>query len=260
MKNSLTFALVQVDLAWEKKDQNLKHIEELMKDHIKNADVIALPEMFSTGFSMASSTLAESMSGPTIAWMAKQASTYDALICGSLIVKENDDYYNRMVWVYPTGEMGCYDKRHLFRMGNENQHFSSGNKRKVISWRGWRICPQICYDLRFPVWSRNRNDYDVLMYSANWPASRDDVWSTLLKARALENQSYVVGVNRIGCDQMGVDYVGDSLIFDFKGARLNSDSLNDEIVQEVTFCKEDLEDFRAKFPVLKDADDFEIQM
>jgi len=162
--------------------------------------VVFLPEMFATGFSMNVSELAEPMNGETVNWMKKRCSEHQLALCGSLIIQENGNFYNRMLFVEPSGKTSFYDKRHLFTMGNEESHFQAGTERLIVDYKGWRICPLICYDLRFPVWARNRNEYDLLVYSANWPQARTEVWNTLLKARAIENQCYVVGVNRVGAD------------------------------------------------------------
>ncbi len=258
-KESLFVTLVQAHLAWEDREANFSSIEKLLKQNVKETDIIVLPEMFSTGFSMNATALADVPGGTTYKWMSEIAGHYDAVVCGSVIVIEDDYYYNRFIWMQPTGEWSCYDKRHLFRMGDENKIFTAGEKRKVVTWRGWNICPLICYDLRFPVWGRNRNDYDLLIYVANWPAARDEVWQTLLKARAIENQCYVAGVNRVGADGRDIIYSGNSLLIDPRGTPVANAGYNNQCVITGKLNKQALTDFRNKFPVHLDADKFSIE-
>ena len=185
--------------------------------------------MFSTGFSMDAAALAEDMDGPTIGWMREEAAAMGCVLAGSLIVREGGRHFNRLVWARPDGTLAHYDKRHLFRMAGEQQHYAAGDRRLVVEIKGWRVCPMVCYDLRFPVWSRNRGDYDLLLYVANWPARRAHAWSALLRARAIENLSYVVGVNRIGRDGNGTSYAGDSVALDFLGQPLSSEGGGDRV-------------------------------
>ena len=253
----LRISLVQVDLVWQEPATNLDRIGRLLAPLAGRTDLILLPETFTTGFTMETDRLAEETDGAASHWMANQAWKLNAVIAGSIIVREGKHYYNRLLWVTPDHETGYYDKRHLFRMGGEDIHFSPGAERKVFTCQGWRVCPMICYDLRFPVWSRNRNDYDVLVYLANWPAPRRQVWKTLLAARAIENQCYVAAVNRIGKDGNSIAYTGDSLVADPKGGIIAC--LDDEeVVETVSLSYQDLIAFREKFPVHLDGDDFTI--
>lgn len=252
----LNIAVFQLDLVWENSEANRARIDELLQDINANTDIVFLPEMFTTGFSMNVSELAETMEGETVQWMKNRSSEHQLALCGTLIIQENGQFYNRSVFVEPSGEIHFYDKRHLFTMGNEESHFKKGTERLIVQYKGWRICPLICYDLRFPVWSRNRNEYDLLVYSANWPNARNDVWNTLLKARAIENQCYVVGVNRIGKDGNGIDYSGDSQVLNSKGEHLAKSLYNAEQVLIASLSFQKMADFRSKFPVLNDADDY----
>lgn len=252
----LNIAIFQLDLVWENPAANRAKIDEWLRKIELNIDVVFLPEMFTTGFSMNVSELAESMDGETLQWMKYRCSQHQFAICGSLIIQENGKFYNRLVFVEPSGEVRFYNKRHLFTMGNEESHFQKGTERLVVQYKGWRICPLICYDLRFPVWSRNRNDYDLLVYSANWPQNRNDVWNALLKARSIENQCYVVGVNRVGLDGHGIDYTGDSQVFSSKGKELAKSLSENEEILTTSLSFQEMTEFRRRFPVLNDADVF----
>lgn len=254
----LNIAVFQLDLVWENHEANRARIDELLQDINTNTDVVFLPEMFTTGFSMNVSELGETMDGVTVQWMKKRSSEHQLALCGSLIIQENGDFYNRSVFVEPSGEIHFYNKRHLFTMGEEESHFQKGTERLIVPYKGWRICPLICYDLRFPVWSRNRNEYDLLVYSANWPNARNEVWKTLLKARSIENQCFVVGVNRIGKDENGIDYSGDSQVLNPKGEHLAKSISNAEEVLIASLSHQEMVDFRGKFPVLNDADDYNL--
>ncbi len=196
--------IIQTHLAWEDKTANLEHFSAHLSALAEATDLIVLPEMFSTGFSMQPERLAEPMDGPTVQWMRAKAADTNAAMVGSLMVREGDCYYNRLVWMFPDGTLQHYDKRHLFSYGTENEHYTAGTNQLLVNWKGWKICPLICYDLRFPVWSRNTMGYDLLLYVANWPERRSLAWNALLAARAIENQSYTVGVNRIGADGNGM--------------------------------------------------------
>ena len=250
--------LLQTDIIWENKFKNYEHLEELMSAVPSGTDIIILPEMFNTGFSMNPADLSEPPLSDTMEWMRSIAKKYSSGVCGSYIVGENNCFYNRWVFVSPVNEIWSYDKRHLFGVSGEDKLFTRGTKRIVFKFRNLRICPNICYDLRFPVWSRIRNDYDLLINTANWPESRRDVWITLLKARALENQCYVAGVNRIGVDGTGIKYCGDSMIIGPKGEIIASGERDLECVVNGDISLQELSDFREKFPVLNDADDFTI--
>lgn len=255
--NNLQISIIQPGLAWESRDANLNHIASLISG-IEETSLVILPEMFATGFTMNAEQFAEAMDGPTLSWMKEKAAEKEAAIAGSIIAKEGAVFFNRLLWVTPGGEVQWYDKRHLFTMGGENLHYSPGNKRLIVDYKGWRICPLICYDLRFPVWSRNKGDYDLLIYVANWPSARQHVWENLLVARAIENQAYVAGVNRVGSDAGGIGYEGGSAVVDAKGGATFLGS--SEQVKTFTVSLSELHRFREEFPVLNDRDDFEIKI
>jgi omega-amidase len=255
----LNIAVFQFDLAWEDPVANRLKIDQLLQETDEKTDVVFLPEMFTTGFSMNVSELAEPMDGETIQWMKKRCQEHQLALCGSLIISENNHFFNRLVFVEPSGKIQFYNKRHLFTMGNEESHFEKGMERLIVQYKGWRICPLICYDLRFPVWSRNRNDYDLLVYSANWPENRKDVWNTLLRARAIENQTYVVGANRVGVDGQKIAYSGNSQIFDTKGNCLSESNEDDEMIISAEISYSEMDKFRTSFTVLNDADSFSIE-
>lgn len=219
--------------------------------------------MFSTGFSMNTSELAETMDGETVAWMKKVSNENGVILTGSIIIEEDEKHFNRLIWMLPNGQYGQYDKRHLFAYGEEDKHYNPGNKRLIASVKGWKINLQVCYDLRFPVWARQQSstngpEYDVLIYVANWPERRSHAWKTLLCARAIENQCYVVGVNRVGTDGNNIYYSGNSLVIDPLGQVLYH-MADEEDINTITLTKEKLEEVRSKFPFWKDADDFKIQ-
>jgi predicted amidohydrolase len=250
---------IQSEIAWEDKAQNLKHFGNLLKEIAGKSDIAVLPEMFSTGFSMHAQHLAETNEGATIGQVRQWAKTYNLAICGSFMAKEDSKIYNRGFFITPEGGASFYDKRHLFRMGEENG-FTAGNRTFSVLYKGWKIRLIICYDLRFPVWCRNRNnEYDLLICTANWPQARSLVWETLLKARALENQCYVCGANRIGIDGNEILYQGNSVLIDFKGKIIAETELNKKSVVNGIISKKKLDDFRQKFPVWMDADDFDIK-
>lgn len=259
LNQDLRVSYVQADLVWEDPIANCAQLEESIQDLQGLTDVIILPEMFSTGFSM-SAIGAEIASGPTVQWMKLQASRLHVLLIGSLKIKESGQYYNRLLAVHPSGQIDSYDKRHLFRMGNEEAFYTAGNALCLISYKSWSIAPFICYDLRFPVWSRNvQLKYDLAIYVANWPAARTHAWSSLLRARAIENLAYVVGVNRVGIDGNQLEYEGASSIVSFKGEDLFPLSSNVSI-QTQTLSFQALKDFREKFPAHLDADGFSISI
>lgn len=252
----LRISLLQTDIKWEDKEYNLATLERYISQLTGKTDLIVLPEMFSTGFSMNSHILAETTEGNTISKLQTWAAQYEVALSGSFIAEDNNEYYNRGFFITPT-EATFYDKRHLFRMGDEPKHFSAGDKQCIIQYNGFNICLLICYDLRFPVWARSvDNNYDLLLYVANWPEARSRVWSVLLEARALENQAYVCGVNRVGKDGIGLSYKGQSTLIDFKGNKLVYFNTAIEQIETVEISKEELNLFRNKFPVWKDADRF----
>ncbi|WP_353722453.1 amidohydrolase [Dyadobacter sp. 676] len=258
-KEILSIALVQADLHWENVTANLASFEEKLAALSEPVDVIVLPEMFNTGFTM-NTALAEPVNLTTTRWMKQIAKQTNALVVGSFAVNDKGSFFNRLFCVRPDGTYAQSDKRHLFRMGEENKYYTAGNSRLTIEWKGWKICPLVCYDLRFPVWSRNiQNDaYDILLYVANWPARRAHAWSTLLQARAIENQCYVVGVNRVGTDGNGLQYRGDSVALDYLGEPLVM-LTNQETEKIVHISRTELAAYRQGFPALSDADDFEIR-
>ena len=258
-QENLRVAVFQFDLAWENPEVNRTKIDEWLQKANRKMDVVFLPEMFTTGFSMNATELAEPMDGETITWMKAKCAEHQLALCGSLIIKENGQFFNRLVFVKPSGEIQHYDKRHLFTMADEESHFQPGMERLIVNYNGWRICPLICYDLRFPVWARNRNEYDILVYSANWPESRTEVWNTLLKARAIENQSYVVGANRVGVDGSNILYSGNSQLIDPKGSVLSAIADHHKGIVYAGFSYSELMEYRKKFPVLDDADQFVVK-
>jgi omega-amidase len=259
---TLTITTIQTKLEWEDKEANLRLLEKKINSIEQKTEIVVLPEMFSTGFSMQPQLFAESMDGETMEWMKEIASANTIILTGSIIIKEDDKYFNRLIWMLPNGQYGCYDKRHLFAYGDEHNHYSAGNKRLIASVKGWKLNLQICYDLRFPVWARqqstiNEPEYDVLINVANWPEKRSHAWKTLLCARAIENQCYVVGVNRVGDDGNNIYHSGNSLIVDPLGEVLYH-AVDEEDVFTITLEKEKLNEIRTKFPFWKDADKFNL--
>jgi omega-amidase len=254
----LRVTIVQTALHWQNSEANRDMFTEKLSAAAPETDLIVLPEMFTTGFSMNAPELAEEHEGPTLAWMQEEAKKHKAVITGSVIVKEKGKYFNRLYWVRPDGSYETYDKRHLFRMAKEHHTYTAGNNRLIVSLNGWNICPLVCYDLRFPVWSRNTsNAYDLMLYVANWPKVRNQPWRTLLQARAIENLAYVVGVNRVGTDGNDYPYSGDSAIIHPKGHHLLEVS-EVEGIHTLTLSKSELEDFREAFPAHLDADTFQL--
>lgn len=257
LKNELIISGLQYNIAWENAEENIRFIERSIKALEIKPDLIVLPETFTTGFTKNTSAVAESMDDYSINALKKIAKETQIAICGSLIISYHHKLYNRFVFVHPGGQVEFYDKRHLFSMGGEKNAVSSGDSRVIIKYKGWRIKPQICYDLRFPVWSRNENNYDLLINCSNWPKARNSVWNILLKARAIENQCYVFGVNRIGTDNNGIDHIGQTQCVDANGELLvKADSGSGFIT--TTLNLEELHKFRKEFPVLDDRDAFSI--
>ena len=260
---TLTITTIQSNLLWEEKSANLNMLEKKISGMEEKTEIVVLPEMFSTGFSMKPEQLAETMDGETIQWMKRVSRENGIILTGSVIIEENRNYFNRLIWMLPNGQYGQYDKRHLFAYAEEDEHYNPGNKRLIASVKGWKINLQVCYDLRFPVWARQQikeenPEYDVLIYVANWPERRSHAWKTLLCARAIENQCYVVGVNRVGNDGNNIYHSGNSLIIDPLGQVLYH-MADDEDVFTITLQKEKLEEVREKFPFWKDADHFNMQ-
>ncbi len=259
--SSLTITIIQTKLAWEDKEANLQMLEEKINAIEERTEIVVLPEMFSTGFTMQPQLFAEEMEGETLEWMKRIAADKRIVLTGSFVIQEEDKFYNRLIWMLPNGEYGFYNKRHLFGYGGEDQHYTAGNKRLIASVKGWKINLQVCYDLRFPVWARqtptghSSPEYDVLIYVANWPERRSHAWKTLLCARAIENQCYVVGVNRVGVDGNNINHSGNSLVIDPLGEVLYHKA-DEEDTFTITLEKEWLEEVRKKFPFWKDGDQF----
>jgi predicted amidohydrolase len=271
--SSLHFTIIQTNLFWEDKDANLQLLEDKIKSMNERTQVVMLPEMFSTGFSMRPEELAETMDGKTLHWMKRVVSEKKIILAGSLIIEENGNYYNRLIWMLPNGQYGQYDKRHLFAYAEEDKHYTAGNLRLIASVNGWKINLMVCYDLRFPVWSRQAPsprgegtppptgevgggpEYDVLIYVANWPERRSIAWKTLLVARAIENQCYVIGVNRVGNDGNDIYHSGNSMVVDPLGEILYHKA-DDEDIFTIGLDKEHLEKIREKLPFWRDADRF----
>lgn len=251
----INVTLIQSDIIWEDRISNLKKYQEKI-NQIKSTDLIILPEMFTSGFSMNPKDISEKMDGETIQWMKDNASKINSAICGSIIIEEDNKYFNRFIWVNPDGSINHYDKRHLFSFAGENENYTPGNDKIIIEYKGWKICPLICYDLRFPVWSRNLEDYDLLIYVANWPDKRKTAWKSLLVARAIENQCYVIGVNRVGRDSKNY-YSGDSSLINALGETLYINSHIEEI-HTTTITKYELNKVRTQLPFLNDRDNFKI--
>jgi omega-amidase len=250
-------SILQYDNAWKDSEKNLTYVKEKLAELPKGTELLILSEMFTTGFTNDVKEVAETMSGLTLSSLKKWAIEYDLAICGSVLIEENGKYYNRFVFVKPDGEVATYDKRHLFTMGGEDKTFTAGDTCETIEYKGWKIKPQVCYDLRFPVWSRNTDNYDLLIYVSNWPKARQKPYEILLHARAIENQCYVCASNRIGVDGNNIPYYGNSLIIDAKGKTLAS-AEDEEMVLSFDLSKDELDSFRAKFPVLGDGDSFEV--
>ena len=267
--SSLTITSIQTNIIWEDKQANLQLLEKKINSIQQPTEIVVLPEMFSTGFSMQPELFAETMDGETVNWMKRMAISKKIILTGSIIVKEESNFFNRLIWMLPNGQFGYYDKRHLFAFAHENQHYTAGNKRLIASVKGWKINLQICYDLRFPVWARQSSllppdrglvgevllEYDLLINVANWPQKRRHAWQTLLAARAIENQCYVIGVNRVGNDGNNIYHSGDSLAINPLGETLYHKP-DEEDIHTITFVKNDLEAIRNKFPFWKDGDYF----
>ncbi|WP_200975829.1 amidohydrolase [Echinicola sp. 20G] len=261
---NLKIALVQTDLFWQDREANLAMLEEKLWPLQGKVDLIILPEMFPTGFSMQAELLAEPMNFTTSKWMKQMAKQSKAVVTGSVIIKADKKFFNRLLWVSPDGTVRHYDKRHLFRMAQEDHHYNMGLKNEVFELKGWKVLPQVCYDLRFPVWSRNQSSqngemhYDLSFYIASWPAARESAWDALLKARAIENLCYTIGVNRVGEDGNGIAYSGHSAAYDFKGSTMAFVADKEDILI-VDLNAEELRQYREKFPAWKDADRFEVK-
>jgi len=258
-QNNLRIAMFQYSIVWENKQANLDKVTSWLEKEKSQADLLVLPEMFTTGFSMKAEELSETDDGETMKEVKHWAKSFDMAITGTFIAREGHRFYNRAFFITPGGEVFFYDKRHLFSIGSEHTVFSAGEEKVIVPYKGWNICMQVCYDLRFPVWARNvDNEYDLLLYTANWPASRISSWNTLLPARAIENQAYICGVNRVGEDGLQVKHNGYSSLYDMKGKLLAGFEPEEEGMKVATLSLNLLKEFREKFPVWKDADPFKI--
>ena len=258
MKEDLTVSIIQTELAWENKEANFNHFDELINAIELDTDLIVLPEMFSTGFSMNAENLYDKPEGKTLEWMRRHAINKNVAITGSAIIKDGDHCYNRLFFVEPSGDYKIYDKKHLFTLAGEEQYYSAGKDKLILDYKGWKICPMVCYDLRFPAWIRNLEDYDLLIFVANWPAMRVKAWDTLLQARAIENMAYTIGVNRVGEDGKGFPHCGHSAIYDALGEKITTDLFEQAFVETKTLSKDELIKTREKFGFLKDKDRFEL--
>ena len=256
MQNELKIAIIQSDLVWENPKQNRENFTKKIDAIDEEVDVIILPEMFTSGFTMNASVVAETMKDETVTWMQQIASKTNAAIVGSVVISEGNNFYNRLLFVESSGKISIYNKRHTFTLVGEDKIYKAGTEKLIVNYNGWKICPLICYDLRFPVWARNTEDYDVLMYVANWPKPRVSAWDALLKARAIENMSYCIGVNRVGIDGVNSEYSGHSAVYDVLGNIITSFKPNKEQTQIVTLEKKHIEVYRNKFKFLNDKDNF----
>ena len=256
MKKDLKVTLVQPDVFWLDRDPNRCNIAFMLKD-VGETDLIILPEMFNTGFSMEPARWSETEDGATLTWMKNVAKIKNAAVTGSMIIEEDGNFYNRLFFVHPNGEYQTYDKHHLFTLAEEDKHYSAGNEILIVDYLGWKIKPLVCYDLRFPVWARNTEGYDLLLYVANWPSPRKFAWQQLLIARAIENQCYVAGVNRVGTDGNGFEFSGDSAVLNPLGEEMASIA-NEEAISTVTLSKDKLHEVRNKLKFLADKDNFEL--
>lgn len=259
MQNQLKIALIQSDLVWENPEQNRAHFTEKIESIDEAIDIVVLPEMFTSGFTMNASKVAETMEGDTVFWMKKMASKNNIAIVGSLVIEEEKKFYNRLLFIEPSGKMSYYDKRHSFTLVGEEKIYTAGTEKLIVDFKGWRICPLICYDLRFPVWARNTENYDVLIYVANWPKPRISAWSALLKARAIENMSYCMGVNRVGFDGLQIEYSGHSAAYDVLGNDMTAIKPFEEQIEVITLEHNHVKSYRNKFKFLNDADAFTLK-
>jgi len=260
MHDQLKIALIQSNLVWENPVQNRVNFTNKILQIKEPVDIIILPEMFSTGFTMNAAEVSENLEGETVKWMQKTAEKTKSAIIGSLIISENSKYYNRLFFVRPNGKIETYDKRHTFTLAGEDKVFQAGNNKLIVTYKGWKICPLICYDLRFPVWARNTENYDALIYVANWPKPRISAWDALLRARAIENMSYCIGVNRVGLDAANYEYPGSSAVYDVLGRKISNILLGKEQTEVITLEKEHIGKYRKKLQFLNDKDSFNLEV
>jgi predicted amidohydrolase len=258
MQDQLKIALLQSNLVWENPVLNRINFKAKIESITEAVDIIVLPEMFTSGFTMNAKGIAETMQGDTVTWMQELAKQSQAAVVGSLAICENAQYYNRLLFISPNGEITQYNKRHGFSLAGEDKVFAAGTKKVIIEYKGWKICPQICYDLRFPVWARNIENYDVLLYVANWPKPRIAAWDALLKARAIENMSYCIGVNRVGLDANNYEYPGHSAVYNVLGENLTTNNTNKETIDIVILNKAHIEKNRRHLGFLNDKDTFNL--
>ncbi|MEE4001220.1 amidohydrolase [Tenacibaculum sp. FZY0031] len=257
--NHLRVALIQSDLIWENPTANRKKFEEKINGLLDEIDLIVLPEMFTTGFTMNASAVAETIEGETVQWLQDLAQKKTTAITGSIVIRENDRFYNRLLFVHPSGKIDSYNKKHTFTLAGEHEVFSAGTEKIIVDYRGWKICPLICYDLRFPVWARNTENYDLLLYVASWPKPRIEAWDSLLKARAIENMTYTAGVNRVGVDPNKYEYTGNTVCYDTLGNCLAKNNLGSEETLIVKLNKQEQTKIRDRFRFLDDQDTFILQ-
>jgi len=258
MQDTLKIALIQSDLVWESSEANIKNFDTKLDALNGDIDLVVLPEMFSSGFTMKPDHVAQSMKGTSISWMISKARNKGFALCGSLVIEEDSHYYNRFIFVHSDGLLNIYDKKHTFSLAGEDKVYKAGDSKVIIDFKGWKICPLICYDLRFPVWSRNTEDYDLLIYVANWPKPRINAWDTLLQARAIENMAYCVGVNRVGMDANELEYNGHSAVYDGLGNSRLSFGENEEGEKVVAIDKGHLRKIRNDLRFLEDRDTFNL--
>lgn len=256
LKEFIKITIIQSELHWENAEANRALFSEKIQNIEGETDLIVLPEMFSTGFSMNAEKLAEPNNGETFKWMVSEAQKNNCAIMGSVIISENNKFYNRLLFVFPDGKYDKYDKKHTFTLAKENETYTAGTERLIVNYKGWKICPLVCYDLRFPVWARNTEDYDLLIYVANWPKVRTLAWDTLLRARAIENMAYCIGVNRVGFDGNDHEYLGHSAVYDVLGKQISTTSFEREFTETVVLEKEHIESNRKKLQFLNDRDRF----
>ena len=254
---NLSVAIIQTELKWEDIDENLLRLTEKL-NQVSDTDLIILPEMFSTGFTMNAKLVAERESGKAVNWLIKMASSKKTAISGSLVIEENGNYYNRLFFVFPNGKYETYDKKHLFTLAREHEHYSAGSEKIIVNYKGFKICPLVCYDLRFPVWIRNVEEYDLLIFVANWPNKRVKAWDALLKARSIENMCYTIGVNRVGLDGNDHLYSGHSAVYDALGEKISKENKEVEFIEKVTLSLESVTKTRKNFGFLRDRDAFNL--
>lgn len=260
MSKVLNVALIQTALVWENPKENRRLLNEKINTVNSGVDLFVLPEMFTSGFTMNPSLVAETMEGETLSWLKEKAKEKNAVMLGSLVITENGNFYNRMVCVEPSGAVTCYDKRHTFTLAGEDKVYTAGTEKVIFNYKGWKICPLVCYDLRFPVWARNVEGYDLLIYVANWPKVRVTAWDALLQARAIENMAYCIGVNRVGLDGNNYEHSGHSVAYDILGKRLDQIPEDTETIEVVTLEKAAIKKYRDKLNFLNDADAFSLKV